>query len=165
MADAGRPPFGTSGCCATARRRPKPPWGGSDRERPLTARGRRDATALGARLADDQPVLGLEGHSPTELIICSAAVRTRQTADLIAKAWAADIPIDAYRSLYGADPDLVLRYVREIDEGVTSALMVGHNPACTNWPGSWWPATTTKTASGDAPPSRPTAFPPAPWPC
>ena len=38
------------------------------------------------------------------------------------------IPLDSYRSLYDADIDVVLRYLREIDEGVKSALLVGHNP-------------------------------------
>jgi phosphohistidine phosphatase len=104
------------------------PWGGSDQERPLTARGRRDATALGARLAGEPPVLGLEGVPPPDVAVCSAAVRTRQTADLVAEAMGGRLPVDANQSLYGADPELFLRYVREIDEGVRSALLVGHNP-------------------------------------
>jgi phosphohistidine phosphatase len=104
------------------------PWGGSDKERPLTGRGRRDATALGHRLADDDPVLGLDGVPAPELVICSAAVRTRQTADLIVEAMGSRPRIDSYHSLYGADTDLVLRYLHEIDEEVTSALVVGHNP-------------------------------------
>ena len=36
--------------------------------------------------------------------------------------------MSAYHSLYAADTELVLQYVREIDEGVSSALLVGHNP-------------------------------------
>ena len=104
------------------------PWGGSDRERPLTGRGRRDAAALGKRLADEDPVLGLEGVPRPQLVICSAAVRTRQTADLIVKATGNRLPVDSFSSLYGADTDLVLQYLREIDEGVQSALVVGHNP-------------------------------------
>jgi phosphohistidine phosphatase len=105
------------------------PWGGSDRERPLTARGRRDATAFGIRLAKEQPVLGLEGVPRPELAVCSAAVRTRQTADLIAGEMGGRLPVDSYRSLYEADADVVGQYVREIDDGVKSALVVGHNPA------------------------------------
>ena len=63
-----------------------------------------------------------------ELVICSAAVRTRQTADLIVEAMGGHPRIDSYHSLYGADTDLVLRYLHEIDEEVASALVVGHNP-------------------------------------
>ncbi len=105
------------------------PWGGSDRERPLTARGRRDAAALGARLADKPPVLGLDGVRKPEFAMCSSAVRTRQTADLIVKAMGGRVPLDSFSSLYEADADGVLGYVREIDNGVKSALVVGHNPA------------------------------------
>ncbi|MGH9078921.1 MAG: SixA phosphatase family protein [Acidimicrobiales bacterium] len=104
------------------------PWGGGDRERPLTARGRRDATALGNRLAEERPVLGLEGVRRPDLAICSSAVRTRQTARLIAKAFSEGLPLDSYRSLYDADTGVVLRYVREIDDSLKSALVVGHNP-------------------------------------
>jgi phosphohistidine phosphatase len=105
------------------------PWGGGDRERPLTARGRRDATALGVRLADKQPMPGLKGTPRLELVICSAAVRTRQTADLIVKELGGHILFDSYRSLYQADADDMLQYVQAIDGEVRSALVVGHNPS------------------------------------
>jgi phosphohistidine phosphatase len=141
------------------------PWGGSDKDRPLTAHGRRDASALGRRLAADPIDLrfgrrsgtegpggseraggsgggdgeldldlddgGSTGHATVrrpEIALCSAAVRTRQTADLVLEGMGGERPVSAYQSLYSADPDLVLQYVREIDEGVDSALLVGHNP-------------------------------------
>ena len=63
------------------------------------------------------------------MAICSAAVRTRQTTDRIVDAMGGQLPVDAYRSLYEADTDLVLQYLREVDEGVRSVLLVGHNPA------------------------------------
>ena len=105
------------------------PWGGGDRERPLTGRGRRDATALGRRLGGEGPILGMDGVPAPDLAVCSDAVRTRQTADLLIEATGHPLPLDSYRSFYQADSDLVLRYLREIDEGVTGALVVGHNPA------------------------------------
>ncbi len=101
----GRLPFGISGCSATAKRRRTPRGAGVTGSVPSTARGRRDATALGARLADTQPMPGLKGIPPIELIICSAAVRTRQTADLIVKELGGHIPIDPYHSLYQADAE------------------------------------------------------------
>ena len=36
------------------------PWGGGDEHRPLTARGRRDATALGRRLATEPVGFGFD---------------------------------------------------------------------------------------------------------
>jgi phosphohistidine phosphatase len=79
-------------------------------------------------LAGKDPLPGLDGVPAPELVVCSAAVRTRQTADLIVEAMGGGVPVDSYHSLYGADTELLLRYLREIDEGVKSALVVGHNP-------------------------------------
>jgi len=104
------------------------PWGGGDRERPLTGRGRRDATALGHRLAVEEPPFGIEGARRPDLAICSAAVRTRQTAELILAPSIEPVPLDSYRTLYEADTDTVLTLLREIDEGLSSVLLVGHNP-------------------------------------
>jgi phosphohistidine phosphatase len=113
------------------------PWGSDDKQRPLTARGRRDASALGRRLGAEPVELDLDPDAVRrpEVAVCSAAVRTRQTTDLIAEGMGGTLPVDAYHSLYGADPDLLLQYVREIDEGVRSALVVGHNPTIfdTSW--------------------------------
>lgn len=53
-----------------------PPAGGTDHDRPLTPRGRRDAEALGRHLSD--PGFGPEGRP--ELVLCSTATRTVQTA-------------------------------------------------------------------------------------
>ena len=102
------------------------PRGGSDRDRPLTGRGRRDARALGSRLSSGA-FRGLEEVPVPQLVICSSAVRTRQTAGLVVEATGVDLPLDSYDALYGAEPELVLQYVREIDEEVVSVLVVGHN--------------------------------------
>ena len=135
------------------------PWGGSDRERPLTARGRRDATALGSRLADTQPMPGMRGIPPIDLIICSAAVRTRQTADLIAKELGGDIPIDPYHSLYQADAEDMAQCVRAIDGGVTSALVVAHNPGVYQLAWELVAGHDDETASGDRPSLETHGFP------
>ncbi|MGA2835780.1 MAG: histidine phosphatase family protein [Acidimicrobiales bacterium] len=106
----------------------EPTWGGLDRDRPLTERGRRDATTLGHRLATEDPPLGLVGLTTPELAICSSAARTHETAELVLGDAEDRIPLDAYRSLYQAGPDTVLTYLREVDEHARSALVVGHNP-------------------------------------
>lgn len=38
------------------------------------------------------------------------------------------VPLDSYGSLYAAGADVLIAYVAEIDAGVDSALVVGHNP-------------------------------------
>jgi len=111
-----------------AKAAPEATWGGRDRDRPLTERGRRDARALGTRLADEHPPLGLVGLAAPALAVCSGAVRTRETAELVLGATDGRVPLDAYGSLYQAEPDTVLTYLREVDEHAPSALVVGHNP-------------------------------------
>jgi phosphohistidine phosphatase len=80
------------------------------------------------------------------MAICSAAVRTRQTTELIVEAMGGRLPVDSYRSLYEADTDLVLQYLREVDEGVRSVLVVGHNPAMYRLA---WALTDTQAADDD----------------
>ena len=62
------------------------------------------------------------------MALCSAAVRTRQTAELVLGARADTVPLDAFHSLYDAEVDTALTYLREIDEHARSVLLVGHNP-------------------------------------
>jgi phosphohistidine phosphatase len=71
---------------------------------------------------------GVDGAVPPELIVCSAAVRTRQTADLLIEASGAPLPLEPERSLYDADVDTALECLQRIDDETTSALVVGHNP-------------------------------------
>ena len=111
-----------------AKAAPESTWRGRDRDRPLTERGRRDATALGLRLVEEAPPLGLTGLAAPDLALCSSAVRTIQTADLVLGAREERVPLDTFQSLYHASPDTVLTYLREVDEHAGSALVVGHNP-------------------------------------
>lgn len=105
-----------------------PPRGGSDKERPLAEKGLRDATALGYRLAAGRGVFGLRDIPVPVAAVCSAAVRTRETAEAVASAMGGQLPIELLHSLYGANTDTTMRYIREIDDGAESALIVGHNP-------------------------------------
>jgi len=106
----------------------EPPAGGRDRDRPLSERGRRDAAALGARLAGDGPPLGTPGLVLPDVALVSAAVRTVETAGLVCGGLGDRIRIDRYQSLYSAEPETVLDYVREVDGDPSAVLVVGHNP-------------------------------------
>jgi phosphohistidine phosphatase len=94
----------------------------SDRDRPLTDRGLRDARSMGQRLAR-RPI-------KPGLLVASPAVRTLTTARLVARELglpADDIAV-AY-PLYEAHPNDVLKVIRELDDRVNCVLLFGHNPA------------------------------------
>jgi phosphohistidine phosphatase len=91
-----------------------------DAERPLNARGRRDAPAAGRWIRDRVGRI--------DAVVCSPATRTRQTWRLIAPEL--DGPPDPILDdrVYAATVDTLLAVVREIPDGAGSALLVGHNP-------------------------------------
>jgi phosphohistidine phosphatase len=111
-----------------AKTRREPPRGGGDHERELTSRGRRDADALGARLADDGDHLGLGDGFLPDLVLCSTAVRAAATAERVL-ARMAEPPVVSYlSSLYEASPEEVLELVAGTGDDVGSLMIVGHNP-------------------------------------
>ena len=89
-----------------------------DRERPLAARGRRAAAALGARLA--------QRRLPIDRVLCSPARRTRETLALLALA--PTIPVDYGETLYLASARTLLARLRRLPPRVHSVLVIGHDP-------------------------------------
>jgi phosphohistidine phosphatase len=98
------------------------PAGAADEDRPLSARGHADAQAAGA---------WLRGRHVPDLVLCSPSKRTRQTwHGIAANLPAGAAPVVRYeRRLYLGGPDELLDVVREIEEPVATALLIGHNPA------------------------------------
>jgi len=92
----------------------------SDFERPLAARGRRDATAAGAWLAE-------QGWVPDHALV-SAARRTQETFTCVAEGGDFSVQPDLDRSLYSAAPESVVDLVRLVPGEVQSLLVIGHNP-------------------------------------
>jgi phosphohistidine phosphatase len=95
-----------------------------DRDRPLNDRGKRDAPAMGKRLAKD-------GVKPG-LILSSPARRARKTARLLAKALDCkprDIQVND--RLYCVEAEELLRVIRGLDDDADSVMLVGHNPELT----------------------------------
>jgi phosphohistidine phosphatase len=90
--------------------------GQPDELRPLSARGRDEARALGERLAAERP----------DLVLASPLLRARETAAAIAKAAGVELRIDE-RFAPGAGSDDVLAAVEGADETVVA---VGHQPDC-----------------------------------
>ncbi len=91
-----------------------------DHERPLAARGRRDAPEAGR-------VLDAVGCVP-DLVLCSTAVRARGTWELAAAQWAVPPPVRHDPRLYAADAAELLAVVRETPAAVGTLLLIGHNP-------------------------------------
>jgi phosphohistidine phosphatase len=92
----------------------------TDAERPLSRDGRESCRLLGEHVG--------EQRLAPDLILCSSAVRTRQTVQWIAPALPPDVPVLTEDRLYLAGPDELLGRLREVDDGVPSILLVGHNP-------------------------------------
>jgi phosphohistidine phosphatase len=90
-----------------------------DVERPLNARGRRDAPAMAAFMA-------AEGYVP-DVVLCSSAVRTRETLELLAQTL--ELPTVRYdRRLYLAEPETILARIARSGGAARQLMVVGHNP-------------------------------------
>lgn len=88
-----------------------------DERRPLNPRGRRDAPAAGAWLA--------ESFGTVDLVICSTAVRARETLSLAAVAFA---PVRYDERVYAATDQELMSVLDEVPAEVGRAVLVGHNP-------------------------------------
>ena len=91
-----------------------------DRERPLSPRGREAAKRVG----DSLPA-ALDG---VDLVLCSTALRTRETAALALAGFPAPPRILFEDALYLAGAPALLRRLRHIDESDRAVLVIGHNP-------------------------------------
>ena len=95
---------------------------GGDAGRPLALEGRRQASVVGRALRD-------AGLRP-DVVLCSTALRTRQTWELASAAWGAQAPSVVWHDdLYDAGAADVLRCVHEVASDVRTVLVVGHEPA------------------------------------
>jgi phosphohistidine phosphatase len=96
------------------------PDGVPDVRRPLNARGRRDAPAVGRWLREHVGGIGT--------VVCSPAQRTRETWALLA-AELDDAPDAVFDDrVYAAEPDELLDVVRALPDTTGTALLIGHNP-------------------------------------
>ncbi|MFM8432973.1 MAG: SixA phosphatase family protein [Bacteroidota bacterium] len=96
------------------------PAGTPDELRILSPLGVEQAKHIGIRLFGNT--------TRPQLIVCSPAVRTRQTAELLAVACGLDsMTIHFEKKLYESTLDDYLEVVSAFDEKVESAWLVGHN--------------------------------------
>lgn len=92
----------------------------ADHDRPLNARGKRDAPRMGE-------VLRREGLAP-EAILCSSAKRARKTAELVSEAAGLEGEPQLLDELYAAAPSAYLKACAGLGEDIDTAMVVGHNP-------------------------------------
>jgi phosphohistidine phosphatase len=93
---------------------------GEDRERRLSRGGRDMARLIGETLP---AALGA-----VDLVLCSSALRTRETTELALAAFAPQPRILFEDGLYLAGPAALLKRLIALDEADGTVIVVGHNP-------------------------------------
>ncbi|HEX8473826.1 MAG TPA: histidine phosphatase family protein [Pyrinomonadaceae bacterium] len=96
----------------------------SDFERPLNERGQKAAPLIGELMR--------ERVLKFDVVLCSPAVRARETARLALEAAEIDAEVHFEPRIYEASVGELVEIVSEIDESVGAALLVGHNNALEN---------------------------------
>lgn len=91
-----------------------------DCDRRLADRGRSDAIRMGQFLKE-------EGAVP-QLVLCSTALRTRETLELVLPQLFAEPVVEHLPELYLARWLTLLNLVRQVRDSVETVLVVGHNP-------------------------------------
>jgi phosphohistidine phosphatase len=91
-----------------------------DHTRPLNKRGRESARLVGETLPRAVGAL--------DLVLCSSALRTRETAELVLAGFSKAPRVLYEDELYLATRATLMHRLREIDESIGSVMMIGHNP-------------------------------------
>ncbi|GAY17310.1 hypothetical protein MSZK_40360 [Mycobacterium sp. shizuoka-1] len=92
------------------------PGGVADHDRPLAARGIREAGLAGDWLRANLPAI--------DLVLCSSATRTRQTLDRTG----IDAPVTYSERLYGATAGTMIDEINQVADEIATLLVVGHEP-------------------------------------
>jgi phosphohistidine phosphatase len=91
-----------------------------DKERPLSRRGRDDSRRIGETLP--------AGIGKVDLVLCSSALRTRETAELVLAGFKPRPHILFEDAIYLAGAKALLRRLGQLGESEGSVLVIGHNP-------------------------------------
>jgi phosphohistidine phosphatase len=95
--------------------------GQRDHDRALASRGRESAPRIGKYMATHDLV--------PELVVCSTAVRARETWELVVRELAAKPTLVHDERIYQNRPDTLLQVIHETGADVHVLLLVGHNPS------------------------------------
>ncbi|PYI69844.1 histidine phosphatase [Arthrobacter livingstonensis] len=97
------------------------PVGVEDHERPLAQRGHNEAPLAGKWL--------LENGIVPDFILCSSALRTRQTCTWVCQQLGDKAPTPKLEyGLYAASPHRMLSVVNHVPETVTTLMVISHMP-------------------------------------
>jgi phosphohistidine phosphatase len=91
-----------------------------DHERPLSARGRRDAEALGRLLS--------QRSLRPDLLFCSTATRTRQTWEYAMAGGASAGEVRYLHEIYNAWVPELVAMIRDVPDQIHTLLVLGHAP-------------------------------------
>jgi phosphohistidine phosphatase len=91
-----------------------------DHARLLSKRGQKEARRVGRYLPGAVP--------PIDLVLCSSALRTRQTLDLVVAGLDPPPHCVVEDALYLASGERLLDRLRQLDEGCRNVMLIGHNP-------------------------------------
>jgi phosphohistidine phosphatase len=94
-----------------------------DFERPLASRGRDAAERMGAYMARQKLT--------PNLILCSSAVRARQTLELV-RPHLGNPATQFADALYLASPAKLLARLHKLDADIAAVMLIGHNPGLHN---------------------------------
>jgi len=95
--------------------------GQRDHDRVLASRGREAAPRIGKYMATHDLM--------PELVVCSTALRARETWELVAGELAAEPKVAHDERIYENRPDTLLEVIQETEPGIHVLLLVGHNPS------------------------------------
>ena len=92
----------------------------NDHDRPLNKRGRQSAKTIAAYFQ--------QAKITPDLVICSTAVRARQTLDPIAKARKPP-KVVIQRGIYEGMQQTIWEHLRNLPKSAKCVLLIGHNPS------------------------------------
>lgn len=94
----------------------------TDFDRPLNKRGLHDAPMMGKRLK--------QRNVNPDIILCSPAKRTQETAELLIKEMGGTIDVvQFHETIYEAAARTLLSLIKDLPDDCTSAMIIGHNPS------------------------------------
>ena len=97
----------------------------TDIARPLNKRGRKTCPVMAGHI--------VQAGCCFEYIFCSPAVRAQETIKSISNALNLGLRWQTVGQLYTFDSKILFDWCRALDESVTEPLIIGHNPALTDF--------------------------------